>query len=292
MKQEELTFEKYLYRIGFTNQSVKSYLYQFENFITVYPDAARFSYKDIMVVLEEIAKQKPNTRYRIAILSVIKKYYDYLIEIGQRDDHPCKTIQIKFNRDKSVIQQDLFSSTELELLMNREERYPDLKMKNQAVISLLIYQGLSSGEIANLKVQHIHLDEGKIFVKESRDLMRRHLEMHPKQYRIFDRYINESRKSLLKAETDKLIIGVRGNPITTGEVGYLVEQFKILFPGRNLNPSTIRQSVISNWLNEKKYPLEMVQLMAGHRWISTTQKYRHTSNDEKRILINRFHPLG
>ncbi|HRE98597.1 MAG TPA: site-specific integrase, partial [Flavobacteriales bacterium] len=197
-----------------------------------------------------------------------------------------------FNRDKSVIQQDLFSSTELELLMNREERYPDLKMKNQAVISLLIYQGLSSGEIANLKVQHIHLDEGKIFVKESRDLMRRHLEMHPKQYRIFDRYINESRKSLLKAETDKLIIGVRGNPITTGEVGYLVEQFKILFPGRNLNPSTIRQSVISNWLNEKKYPLEMVQLMAGHRWISTTQKYRHTSNDEKRILINRFHPLG
>ncbi len=135
--------------------------------------------------------------------------------------------------------------------MNREERYPDLKMKNQAVISLLIYQGLSSGEIANMKVQHIHLDEGKIFVKESRDLMRRHLEMYPKQYRIFDRYINESRNSLLKTETDKLIIGVRGNPITTGEVGYLVDQFKILFPGCHLNPSTIRHSVISNWLNKK-----------------------------------------
>jgi len=59
-----------------------------------------------------------------------------------------------------------------------------------------------------------------------------------------------------------------------------------------LNPSTIRQSVIANWLNEKKYPTEMVQLMAGHKTMSTTALYRYTANDEKRILINKFHPLG
>lgn len=292
MKQEEFTFEKYLYKIGFSDGSVKSYLYQVENYLTTYPDAEKFKHKDLLNALDDIGKLRPNARYKIAILSAIKKYYDYLVEIGRRDDHPCRTVFIRFNRNPSVIHNDLFSSPELELLMDRKDRYPHLKLKNQVVLSLLIYQGLTSGEIANMKVQHVNLDEGKIFVKESRDIMRRHLEMHPKQYRIFDKYITESRKNLLKVETDKLVIGIRGVPTTVGEVGYLVEQFWPLFPGRKLNPLTIRQSVISNWLNEKRYPLETVQLMAGHRWISTTARYKYTPHDEKRLLINRFHPLG
>lgn len=267
-------------------------MYQIVNFLTVHPNAENYKYSDIINALEDIAKHKQNVRYRISILACIKKYYDYLIEAGRRNDHPCRTINIKQQRNKSVIHNDLFSSRELELLMNREERFPHLKLKNQAVISLLIYQGLTSGEIANMKVQHINLEEGKIFVKESRDLMRRHLDMHPKQYKIFDEYIHKFRKELLKTETDALIIGVRGLPTSTGEVGYLVEQFRPLFPGRHLNPTSIRQSVIANWLNEKRFPLETVQLIAGHRWISSTAKYRHTSLDEKRILINRFHPMG
>lgn len=292
METEVILFRKYLRRIGFTESSVKTYEYQFESFITVYPDAKRFGYKDIMLVLEEMSKQKPNVYYRISILATMKKYYDYLIDTGQREDHPCKKIMIKHSSNRGVLHQDLFSSSELELLMEREDRYPVLKMKNQAVISMLIYQGLTSSEIANMKVKHINLDEGKIFVKESSEIARRHLEMHPKQYRIFDRYINEFRDTLLKTETDKLIIGMRGNSITTGEVGYLVEQFKVLFPGRTLNPKMIRRSVISNWLNEKKFSLETVQLMAGHRWISTTARFKSKPMDEKRALINRFHPLG
>lgn len=294
VQQEELTFKNYLYRVKFSEESVKSYLFQVDHFLSAHPNADNYEYKDIINVLEETGKYKPNPSYRIAILAAIKKYYDYLIEVGKRNDHPCRTIYIKnlSNSRRTVIHNDLFSSSELELLMNREERYQQMKHKNQVVISLLIYQGLVSSEVANMKVQHINLDEGKIFVKESRDLMRRHLEMHPKQYSIFNQYINKTRKELLKAESDVLVIGMRGTPITTGEVGYLVEQFKPFFSGRELNPGTIRQSVIANWLNEKKFPVEMVQLMAGHRWISSTARYKRTNDDEKRVLINRFHPMG
>lgn len=54
---------------------------------------------------------------------------------------------------------------------------------------------------------------------------------------------------------------------------------------------TIRQSVISNLLNEKKMPQEDVQLFAGHRWTSSTEKYRRKDINEQRVLINRWHPL-
>jgi hypothetical protein len=48
---------------------------------------------------------------------------------------------------------------------------------------------------------------------------------------------------------------------------------KSLFPHKNLNPQTIRKSVITNWLNEQKIPLEDVQLLSGQKWMSSTERY-------------------
>ena len=175
--------------------------------------------------------------------------------------------------------------------MERDERYPDLKIKNQVAISLLIYQGLSAGELANLKLQHIDLDAGTIYVKESSKYTRRHLDMQVRQFRIFEKYIREVRPELIKVKTDIFLVGKLGTPITVDDLNYLVSTFKPIFPDRNLNPKTIRQSVISNWLNEKRIPMEQVQLMAGHRWISATARYRFTPISERRELLNKFHPL-
>lgn len=46
-----------------------------------------------------------------------------------------------------------------------------------------------------------------------------------------------------------------------------------------------------NWLNEKKIPLEQVQLMAGHKWISSTLKYRQNDTDEQREMMNKWFPI-
>ena len=49
-----------------------------------------------------------------------------------------------------------------------------------------------------------------------------------------------------------------------------------------LTSQTIWQSEIVNWLNEKKLPLERVQLMAGLRWISSTLRYSQNPMEERR----------
>ena len=287
------TLKQYLQHIGHSAKTIKSYLYTVDIFLHLSPGAENFKYKDVLNYMSEKGKHYNNIHTKTAVLSGIKKYYDYLIEIGKRNDHPCRTIYFKGgNRNRDIIHADLFTSQELELLMEREERYPALKLKNQVLVSLLIYQALTAGEIAALKVEHIDLDKGTVYVKESRTLAKRHLELQPKQYRLLDRYIQESRKELISVETDKLVLGKLGTPITTDDINYIVSTFKPLFPDRNLNSKTIRQSVIANWLNEKKIPLEQVQLMTGQKWISTTAKYRQTSVEEQRTLINKFHPMG
>jgi integrase/recombinase XerD len=289
---EANSFEEYIAKKGHTKETVKTYSFQVAPFIAMYPDLNRFTFKEVNNALSEYLKHHKNQNYKNSILASVKKYYDYLIETGQRNDHPCRTMQFKAIRKKGVIHSDLFSSAELELLMERDERFPLLKKRNQVIVSLLIYQALQIQELENLKVQHINLDEGRVYIQSTPSGTRRHLELHPKQYKIFDSYINESRRELLKIESDKLIVGTRGTPITKDQVHYIISTFKPLFPDRNLTPENIRQSVIANWINEKRFPLEQVQLLAGHAWISTTEKYRQTSADDKRAIINRFHPLG
>jgi integrase/recombinase XerD len=291
----QITFEQYLTQQGHTRQTIKSYTYETGFFLQSNPKADQYTYKDILDYFAGEGSQYKNRNYRTTILASIKRYYDYPVEIGKRNDHPCRRLFFKRGkRSSQVILNDLFSSEELEQLMNREERYPELKLKNQVIISLLIYQGLTPGEIAGLKVSNIDSDAGSVFLKGNKKLSRRHLELIPKQYRIFDRYLHESRPKLKQKglKTDALILGKLGTPITVDDVNYLIETAKPLFSDRNLNPKTIRASVIANWLNEKKIPLEQAQLLAGHKWISTTVAYRHTSVDKQREMINKFHPLG
>jgi integrase/recombinase XerD len=111
---------------------------------------------------------------------LFEKYYDYLIVTGLRADHPCKNLTIKKNHNPAIQLQDLFSSEELQMLMNRKNRYWFLQTLNNVLISLLIYQGLTSEEILNLELMDVDLDNGTVYIKASKNLNRRTLELTPK----------------------------------------------------------------------------------------------------------------
>ena len=51
----------------------------------------------------------------------------------------------------------------------------------------------------------------------------------------------------------------------------------------------IRSSVIINWL--KQYNIRQAQYMAGHRHISSTEKYKQEDLQDLQTQLNLFHPL-
>jgi integrase/recombinase XerD len=55
------------------------------------------------------------------------------------------------------------------------------------------------------------------------------------------------------------------------------------------NARQIRQSVITHWLGSKN--LRQVQYMAGHRWVSSTERYQQNNIEDLQKDINRYHPL-
>ncbi len=285
------TIEQFLLQ-QYSSQTVKTYLFNINHFLKLNPKAKRYKYQNILDYMEEISKKQSNPKYRVVILSAIKKYYDYLVINGYRNDHPCKLLNIKVKHNESIQVQDLFSSEELLLLLKRENRYQYIDTRNAVVLSLLIYQGLTSEEIISLKVKDIDLDNGTVYIKSSTNLNRRTLELVNRQMIVFSKYINEARPKLLRWDSDKLVLSKLGKPIAdVSSIKSIVEPLKDLFPDKKLCPQTIRMSVICNWLNEKKYPLEHVQELAGHKWPSTTEKYIKANSEQQRELINRFFPM-
>lgn len=251
-------------------------------------DTAKYS--DIMDYIGVLRKKYSNPETIKCNLYAIKKYYYWLNYTGQRKNHPCRNLLLRDKTNRDIQLQDLFTQQELELLMERKERYKNVKIKNQVIMSLLIYQGLTRSDITELRVKNINLEEGNIYIKATHKTNSRTLQLKAIQIMLFNKYINEIRLKLKTVETDILILTKTGTPEKGEGIGYLLETSKYLFPERNLNTKTIRQSVIANYLKQG-IDLRLVQVFAGHKYLGSTEKYRQTGIEELRIGIQKYHPL-
>jgi site-specific recombinase XerD len=281
-KDHRMNFREYLSE-NYTEQTVSRYARAVEH-LAIYVKPEQASHKQIIDYLFKFDKASA------PVIAALKQYYDYLIDQGIRQDHPCKTISTK-KKSKPMQHQELFTAEELELLMKREVRYPILERRNKTILSLLIYQGLTPQNIVNLRTIDIDLDSGTVYVMATKQLTRRTLELRPQQVLILLKYIYEDRVELTKSANSRLFVTKRGENLSVDALNRMLRPQQGLFSNKNLNASTIRQSVIANWINHFNYPLEDVQLLAGHRWLSSTVKYKVVNREENREKINRFFPL-
>jgi len=91
--------------------------------------------------------------------------------------------------------------------------------------------------------------------------------------------------------TKKLIISKLGSEENGEGISYLIETMRSKFPDRKLNPKTIRQSVIANLLKQGK-DLRLVQAFAGHKYPSTTERYKQNQVEDLKKEVLKYHPLG
>jgi integrase/recombinase XerD len=287
-----MTLEKYLHD-HYTADTAKIYRYEIANYIANYPGAAGAVYKDVVGYIGALRTRysKPATLNRI--LCSIKAYYDFLCYTGERSDNPARSIKLRDPRNRDIQLQDLFSAEELETLLNRPERYRHLEYRNKVLISLLIYQALHPGEMEALRVDDINLTTGSIYIGSTAKTNQRELQLKPGQVLLFYQYIHEVRPKLLQANPcDALLTGLRGKPMKADDiVKHVMRSYKGLYPGRQVNAQTIRQSVIANLLKQG-HDLSLVQAFAGHKYPSSTERYKQNEIETLRDAVQKYHPFG
>jgi site-specific recombinase XerD len=160
------------------------------------------------------------------------------------------------------------------------------------MLGLLVYQGITTSELQRLKAEDIQLYKGKIDVLGTKKTGSRELELKPWQLMELLQYLNELRPELLEQsskETDLLFFN-KGNSNRLSNVLYPLTKELKKINNNYINMQQIRNSVIVNWLATNN--LRKVQYMAGHKYISSTERYQQDDLESLHETVNMFHPFS
>jgi len=205
------------------------------------------------------------------VLSIV--YVTHLIK--QVNDYATEIIIAKTERMKSQPPQQLQNL---------------VRKRNKIIFGLFIYHGLRTGEIIKLQTGDIKLREGKIFIAGTKRSNERTLKIESHQ--VFDLldYVNDTRKQILQHQN--ITTAAQDLFLNLGDSDRKNNLFAMLLihlqkmNNKIKTLEQIRASVIVHWL--KLYNLRKVQIMAGHRYISSTENY---NLDDLKEDIKNFHPF-
>ena len=276
----------------YTKKTAIAYQREIEIYISNNKKAEKFTYAEIVNYIGILRTKYTKSKTINRILSSIKAYYSYLCFIGTRKDNPTKSIRLRDKQSRDIQLQDLFTSEELEVLLTaKQERYTNLDYRNKVLMSLLIYQALKPNEIEALQCDEINLEEATIYIKSSAKNNSRKLALKANQILLFKKYLEEIRPKLIQDnETKSFIIGQRKEPMTAVDITKHIKRNYNIYKPRKVNALTIRQSVITNLLKQNN-DLRIVQTFAGHKYPSTTERYKQSNVEALQTALQIYHPI-
>ncbi|MEM9337247.1 MAG: site-specific integrase [Bacteroidota bacterium] len=267
------------------------------------------SYTDLMEFIKHYQKQD-STGLLNRKLGAIRKYYEWLQFEGEIEKNPASGIYLK-GRKRSV-PHDLLDRETLGQLYENYHVTDERTQRNKVILGLLIYQGLTTEELHKLEPEHVKLKVGKIAIPAGGKTQSRTLKLQPNQILELQEYIKITRPHILAkvlaydrkrpfyragrkvTEIDKaqlqrqLLISSNGSVHLKNTLKYLIRALQ----GINeevKSAAQLRQSVITEWLKVKE--LRTVQYMAGHRYVSTTERYQSNNLEDLEEALNVHHPL-
>jgi integrase/recombinase XerD len=285
-----MTFRHYLEQKRFAAATVDSYAIYIETFTgwlnseELAPGA--FTYNELLDFirhLQGLGKSKKAIQY---LLGIVRHYCNYLILESQRDDNPAAGLFIK-----GIVRQlpaSLLSWEEMEELYRGYSIQINVNRVNKIILGLLVYQGLAAEEITRLEAAHIHLKEGKIFIRGMKRTNERWLPLAAPQLIELQQYMQDN-----KGKTGPVLIRGKKQGVSPTNINnrmqYMLGQLRQLNP-KVINAAQFRSSAIAHWL--RSHHLRQVQYMAGHKYVSSTQRYQLTTLDDLKSELQQHHPMS
>ena len=318
------SYKSYLQHQGKTKSTIKSYEYYLLNFISWLDkeniDIDNVCSREIISYLDYLQKKGLENKTRSYQLGAIKHYYQWQIKLSEEGlsrtcfgKNPARQIVLKGTHTRKLY--PILSKVELEEIYTNYELCPPklvegknrnwynktllTRKRNKVILSLLINQGLKTSEIKTIEVSDLKLREGKIYIKGNRKSNERELDLKPNQIidlmeytlqvrQLFINYYNEEPTNLFLSTPTATNTKVK-NENSLDIFKSLTQQLK-KENKKLINLNQIRASVIVYWL--KKYHLREVQYKAGHKYVSSTESYLHSSTEDLQKAIEQMHPIG
>ena len=266
---------------------------------------SQIKYPELLSYINHCNSQDNSIRLINRKLAAIRKYYQYLELKGKTNRNPASGLFLKGK--KSGIPNNLLDKEELQQIYENYPVYDLRTARNKIIISLVIHQALTTGELQRLEPGHLELKSGKIKIVGTQHTGGRTLELEARQIIELQEYLQQTRPGILealkkspnwsgrkvkrpdfKALENQLFISLNGAVSIKNSLLHLTHGLKKINPKvRDLRQ--LRQSVIAEWL--KVEDVRKVQHKAGHKHVSTTERYQANNLEDLQEALKNHHPL-
>jgi integrase/recombinase XerD len=238
-----------------------------------------------------------------------------LLKEQQIQQNPCSFLKIRGTKQQTLFR--IYTNEELTNLYdtfyllfvktydfnhipkNQRKQSTLSKERNAVILNILIHQALRTREINAILLQDLDLMNATLKIRGAKQGKERTLTLQATQIGVLMNYLQNIRPELLhhqsNQESEKLFLSLPEYSKQKTESTSIMHLFKPLVKqlksiDKNfLSFEQIRTSIITNWL--KVHGLRKTQVMAGHRQISTTEKYKTSDLQQLTDDINKLHPF-
>jgi site-specific recombinase XerD len=222
-------------------------------------------------------------------ITSVRKYYDFLTENRKVKSNPFLYKVIKGNHRK--IPSNLLTEEQMQKIFREYQPSGTTATRNKAILSFVVFQGLNTGEIEELKLNDLNLKEGYVYIRGTRRRNERRLNLHSQQIILLQEYLSY-RTTFLKFKKEKnieLVFLSTGNgEKIRNSISKILSKMKEQF-SEFKDFQHIRQSVIQNWTKHNN--LKETQTMAGHKYIGSTEIFDQKKFEELKLKLGKIHPL-
>ncbi len=217
-------------------------------------------------------------------LASIRTFFEFLLREGVIKKNSAKLVPTPRGEKRLPA---LLTVDEVFILLDREYINNALGSRDKAMLELLYSSGLRVSELVGINLSDINLTDSlvKVLGKGGKE---RIVPFGSKALDAVKLYI--SKRKELKPSGDFLFANSRGGRITSRSVARIVKRYVSMSKiPKSVSPHVLRHAFATHLLGSGA-DLRAIQEMLGHRSLSTTQRYTHTSIEKIMEIYDKTHP--
>ncbi len=234
-----------------------------------------FSRVDIIGFLNFLADKKATGVTRVRKLAAIRKFFTFLRDNAVIAGNPAETIKgpIREERDPEVLYRNEYKALLYEAQGN---------IRDYAILMLFLQTGLRVGELVNLKLDDIDIENKMLIVRQGKGKKDRTIPLEEQSLGALNIYLDDKKGQNGIVDFQTLFLAKNGTSMDVRTVRWMVHKY-VQKAGirKKASVHTLRHTFGTHKV-DKGMTLPALQELLGHKKMETTYKYVHLAKTSLR----------
>ena len=284
-------YEKYLCERNLSKNTIKSYIYDVENFRNYLHEDYDLELNEtkkahILTYLVALQKNGKSSSTISRTISALKNFFNFLKNEKLIKDNPAVSIHSPKQIKKKP---SILAEEEVAQLMLLPDKNTFKGIRDLALLELMYSSGIKVSELISIKVAQINLNAGMIYIEGDKE---RIIPLSKYAKSAIESYLTNFRSIKSTEDNEFLFINISGEPISRQGIWKILKSYKKKMNlKKELSPQTLRNSFAVHMLSHGA-DLGTLQELMGLSSLGAAQNYINNVEFKSLEVFKKTFPRG